>query len=115
IVNVTPDSFSDGDARFDADRAAADALRMVEQGAALLDIGGESTRPGARPADADEECRRVGPVLERLRGRAGVPISIDTYKARTAERALAAGATIVTDISGLQFDPDLAGVVARSG
>jgi dihydropteroate synthase len=115
IVNVTPDSFSDGGERFDADRAAADALRMVEQGADLLDIGGESTRPGARPVDADEEWRRVGPVLERLRGRVEVPISIDTYKARTAERALAAGATIVNDISGLQFDPDLAGVVARGG
>lgn len=115
IVNVTPDSFSDGGVRFDADRAVADALRMVEAGADLLDIGGESTRPGARPVDADEEWRRVGPVLERLRGRVGVPISIDTYKAVTAGRALAAGATIVNDISGLAFDPALAEVVCRSG
>jgi dihydropteroate synthase len=114
IVNVTPDSFSDGGVRIDPGRAADDAVRMVEDGADLIDIGGESTRPGAPAVDADEEWRRVGPVLERLRGRLTVPISIDTYKATTAERALAAGATIVNDISGLTFDPALADVIARA-
>ena len=114
IVNVTPDSFSDGGRRFDPDRAIADALQMVADGADVLDIGGESTRPGASPVDADEEWRRVGPVLDGLRGRVAVPVSIDTYKASVATRALQAGATIVNDISGLTFDPDLRAVVARA-
>jgi dihydropteroate synthase len=115
IVNVTPDSFSDGGVRFDPDQAIADAVRMVADGADLLDIGGESTRPDAPPVDADEEWRRVGPVLEGLRGRVPVPVSIDTTKAPIAERALAAGATMVNDVSALTCDPDLAGVIARSG
>jgi dihydropteroate synthase len=115
IVNVTPDSFSDGGVRFDPDRAVADAMRMAADGADVLDIGGESTRPGASPVDADEEWRRVGPVLEGLRGRIDVPVSIDTYKASVAIRALQAGATIVNDISGLTFDPELPAVVARTG
>jgi len=113
VVNVTPDSFSDGGVRFDPARAIDDALRMVQEGADLLDIGGESTRPGADPLPADEELRRVLPVIEGLRGRAGVPISIDTYKADVAGRALDAGATIVNDISALQYEPALASVVAE--
>jgi dihydropteroate synthase len=115
VVNVTPDSFADGGARFDHDRAIADALQMVADGADILDIGGESTRPGAAPLPAEEELRRVGPVLEGLRGRAGVPISIDTYKAEVADRAIDLGATIVNDISAFAYDPALAGVVARRG
>jgi len=115
VVNVTPDSFADGGARFDAGRAVADALQMVADGADILDIGGESTRPGAAPLPADEELRRVAPVLEGLRGRAGVPISIDTYKADVASRAIDLGATIVNDISAFAYDPALAAVVARGG
>ncbi|HEX5215360.1 MAG TPA: dihydropteroate synthase [Vicinamibacterales bacterium] len=115
IVNVTPDSFADGGERFDPDVAIADAVRMVADGADILDVGGESTRPGAPPLPAEEELRRVTPVLEGLRGRVDVPISIDTYKAAVAERAIALGATIVNDISALAYDPALAGVVARTG
>ncbi len=84
-----------------------------QQGADILDIGGESTRPGAAPLDADEERRRVEPVLEGLRGRVDVPLSIDTYKAEVAERALDLGAAIVNDISALTYDPAIAGVIAR--
>lgn len=113
IVNVTPDSFSDGGLTLDADRAIAHAVQMVADGADLLDVGGESTRPGAAPVDAAEEWRRVGPVLDGLRGRVDVPVSIDTYKAVVAERALASGAAIVNDISALAYDPDLAELVAR--
>lgn len=115
IVNVTPDSFADGGLRFDPDVAIADALQMVADGADLLDLGGESTRPGAPPLEADEEWRRIAPVLEGLRHRAAVPISVDTYKVEIAERAIGLGATIVNDISGLQYEPALAGVVARTG
>ncbi|MDA1306444.1 MAG: dihydropteroate synthase [Acidobacteria bacterium] len=113
IVNVTPDSFSDGGARVDPDIAIADALQMVQDGADVLDIGGESTRPGAAPLPADEEWRRVGPVLEGLRGRVDVPISIDTYKADIAARALALGATIVNDVTSCEADPGMAAVIAR--
>ena len=113
IVNVTPDSFADGGDRFDPDIAIAEAITMAESGADLIDIGGESTRPGAPPVPADEELRRVAPVLEGLRGRVSVPISIDTYKAAVAERALDLGAVIVNDISALTYDRDLAGLVAR--
>ena len=94
----------------------ADALQMVADGADILDVGGESTRPGAPPVPADEEWRRVEPVLdEALARQVSVPISIDTYKAEVADRALATGATIVNDVSGLTTDPALAGVVARRG
>ena len=113
VVNVTPDSFADGGARFDADRAIADARQMVADGADILDIGGESTRPGAAPLPVADELRRVTPVLEGLRGRAGVPISIDTYKAEVAERAIDLGAGIVNDISAFVYEPALAEVVAR--
>jgi dihydropteroate synthase len=115
IVNVTPDSFADGGRRFDPDVAVEDAVRMVEQGADILDVGGESTRPGAEPLEAAEELRRVLPVIEGLRGRVEVPISIDTYKANVAERALDLGVQIVNDVSALTCDPALAGVVARRG
>jgi len=113
IVNVTPDSFADGGARFDAEVAIADAVKMVDAGADLIDVGGESTRPGAPPVPTEEELRRVTPVLEGLRARLTVPVSIDTYKAEVADRALDLGATIVNDISALTYDPDLAAVVAR--
>jgi len=113
IVNVTPDSFADGGVRFDPDRAIADAVRMVAEGADILDVGGESTRPGAAPLPIDEELRRVLPVLEGLRGRVNVPLSIDTYKAQVADRAIDLGASIVNDISALTYDPELAAVVAR--
>lgn len=112
VVNVTPDSFSDGGVRMDPDAAIADALRMAADGADLVDVGGESTRPGAPPVSADEEWRRIEPVLAGLRGRLPVPISVDTYKAQVADRALALGAAIVNDVSGLTYDPGLAAVVA---
>jgi len=113
VVNVTPDSFSDGGERFDARKAIEDAVRMVADGADIIDVGGESTRPGAKPLPAEEELRRVLPVIEGLRRRVGVPISIDTYKAEVAARAIGAGATIVNDISALQYEPGLASVVAE--
>jgi len=113
IVNVTPDSFWDGGRYAEAANALDQAEALLQQGADILDIGGESTRPGAEALSAEEEWRRVGPVLEGLRGRASVPISIDTYKAEIATRALDLGATIVNDISALTYDPALAGVVAR--
>ena len=113
IVNVTPDSFADGGQRFDPDVAVADALQMVADGAGAIDVGGESTRPGAEPLPASEELRRVLPVLEGLRGRITVPVSIDTYKADVALRALDLGALIVNDVSALTYDAALAGVVAR--
>lgn len=113
IVNVTPDSFSDGGVHFDPDAAVRSALAMVEAGADILDVGGESTRPGADPLPIDEELRRVAPVIEAIARRANVPISIDTYKAGVAERALDLGAMIVNDISALAYDPGLAAVAAR--
>jgi dihydropteroate synthase len=114
IVNVTPDSFSDGGLFLDADAAVEHGRRLAAEGAAILDIGGESTRPGAAPVAEDEELRRVVPVIERLAG-ADARISIDTTKSAVARAALAAGATIVNDVSALRFDPALAGVVAESG
>jgi dihydropteroate synthase len=115
VINVTPDSFSDGGVLLDTSAAVAAGARMVEQGAAILDVGGESTRPGAAPVDAAEEQRRVIPVVEALVTRVDVPISIDTYKAATADAALAAGASIVNDISGLRYEPGLGNVAARRG
>jgi dihydropteroate synthase len=111
IVNVTPDSFSDGGLFLEADAAVDRGLAMAEEGAAILDVGGESSRPGAAPVPAEEELRRVLPVVERLAG-AGHRISIDTTKAAVARAALDAGATIVNDISAFRFDPVLAGLVA---
>jgi dihydropteroate synthase len=115
IVNVTPDSFSDGGAFLDPAAAIEHGLRLAGEGADILDVGGESTRPGADPVSEQEEVRRVVPVVRELAARSGVPVSIDTTKAAVAEAALAAGATIVNDVSALRFDPLLGGVVARSG
>jgi dihydropteroate synthase len=114
IVNVTPDSFSDGGLRFEASRAIEDGLRMIEEGADLLDVGGESTRPGAEPLGAAEELRRVLPVIDGL-ARSRAAVSVDTYKAAVAREALSAGAVIVNDVSGLQRDPVLGRVVAEAG
>jgi dihydropteroate synthase len=113
VVNVTPDSFSDGGVHLDAEVAIASARKMVADGAALVDIGGESTRPGSDGVSADEELRRVVPVLEGLAGE--VPVSIDTAKAEVARRALELGAELVNDVTALRADPELAGVVAASG
>lgn len=112
ILNVTPDSFSDGGRFIDADAAVMHGLRMVEDGADILDIGGETTRPGSEPVPADEEIRRVVPVIKELAGRTNIPISIDTNKAAVAQAALDAGALIVNDISAGLFDPDMPGFVA---
>jgi dihydropteroate synthase len=112
IVNVTPDSFYDGGHRLDADRAVADAMTMVEAGADIIDIGGESTRPGASPVSLNDELARVLPVVRSLRRLTQVPISIDTYKAGVAEAALAEGADIVNDVSALTFDSGMADLVA---
>ena len=115
ILNVTPDSFADGGLRFDADRAVAAGVRMVDEGADVIDVGGESTRPGADALPAGEELRRVLPVVERLAREVPVPISIDTYKAVVAREACARGATIVNDISGLLFDEALGAAMAETG
>jgi dihydropteroate synthase len=109
VINVTPDSFSDGGVHFSPDVAVAAGRRMLDEGAAIVDVGGESTRPGAAGVSADEELRRVVPVLEGL---AGAPVSIDTSKAGVARRALALGAELVNDVTALRADPELAGVVA---
>lgn len=107
IVNVTPDSFFNGGRYFDVQKAVDHAFRLVEEGADILDIGGESTRPWAEPVSIDEELRRVIPVIEAISKRISIPISIDTYKARVAEETIKAGATIINDISGLRFDPEM--------
>ena len=113
VVNVTPDSFSDGGVHLDPDVAVAAARRMAEEGAAIVDIGGESTRPGSAGVSAEEELRRVLPVLELLGGE--VPLSIDTSKAAVAQAALERGAILVNDVTALRGDPELAEVVAGSG
>jgi len=115
IINVTPDSFADGGLRFDPARAIADGLAMVADGADILDVGGESTRPGAEPLPENEELRRVLPVVERLAAESGVPVSIDTYKSGVAREALERGATIVNDVSGLLYDEGLGRVAAAAG
>jgi dihydropteroate synthase len=115
ILNVTPDSFADGGAHVDIDRAVEAGIRMAADGADILDIGGESTRPGADPLPEDEELRRVLPVIERLARQVQLPISIDTYKARVGREAVARGASIINDISGLQYEPALGAVAAESG
>lgn len=115
ILNVTPDSFAEASPRVDPDAAVELALRMEGDGADIIDIGGESTRPGAEPLPAAEEARRVLPVLQKLRGRVRVPISIDTYKAVIAGAAIGEGAALVNDVSGLRYEPALAEVVAKTG
>src|SRR5581483_6833793 len=112
VVNVTPDSFSDGGVNLRPEAAAATAQAMLDEGAAIVDVGGESTRPGSLGVSAEEELARVLPVLEELRG---APVSIDTSKAEVAERALALGAELVNDVTALRGDPGLAGVVADAG
>jgi dihydropteroate synthase len=113
VVNVTPDSFSDGGVNLRPDDAISTARRMVGEGAAIVDVGGESTRPGAEPVSPEEELSRVLPVLEAIGGE--VPVSIDTAKAEVARRAVALGAELVNDVTALRGDPELSGVVAESG
>jgi dihydropteroate synthase len=113
ILNITPDSFFDGGRHEDARQAIADGVAMVEAGAEILDIGGESTRPGSRPVSDQEELARVLPVLRGLRREIAIPISIDTYKAKVAQTALAAGADVVNDISALRFDPEMITLIGR--
>src|SRR5579864_2943952 len=113
VLNVTPDSFSDGGKYSDPDRAFAHAIQIEEQGADILDIGAESTRPGSERISVAEEVRRLIPVLKRLKGRLSIPISVDTYKAEVAERALELGAEIINDPSGLTFEPQLARTVSN--
>jgi dihydropteroate synthase len=115
IVNVTPDSFSDGGRFLDPDAGVAHGVELAEQGADALDVGGESTRPGAAPVAADEELRRVVPVVERLAATTRLSVSVDTTKAPVARAALDAGATIVNDVSAGRFDPDILGVAADAG
>jgi len=115
ILNITPDSFSDGGRYFSTTAALAGARLLIDEGADILDVGGESTRPGSEPVSAVEEMERVLPVIAALRQNFDCPLSVDTWKADVAEAALAAGADIINDISGLSFDPRMAGVIARSG
>jgi dihydropteroate synthase len=115
IVNVTPDSFSDGGLFLDPDAAVEHGRRLAAEGAAILDVGGESTRPGSDAVPEDEELGRVLPVVERLAADGSARVSIDTTKSAVARRALEAGATLVNDVSAFRFDPGLAGVVAESG
>lgn len=113
ILNVTPDSFSDGGEYVDIDQAITQAKKMVEEGADIIDIGGESTRPGSDEVLVDEELKRVIPVIKRLVKEVNVPISIDTYKAEVAKEAIEAGAHIINDVWGMQRDKDMASVVAK--
>jgi dihydropteroate synthase len=113
VLNVTPDSFSDGGKYLEPDRAFARALELEEQGADIIDIGAESTKPGSTRISAAQEMQRLVPVLKRLKGHLGVPISVDTYKAEVAERALELGAEIINDPTGLTFEPHLARVASQ--
>ena len=113
IVNITPDSFSDGGRFFSPDNAVAQAHALVEEGADIIDIGGESTRPFSEAVSAEEEIRRVVPVIKAVSGRLTVPISIDTTKAAVARLALDAGASIINDVSALRFDPEMVALAAR--
>src|SRR5690554_3081679 len=114
ILNVTPDSFSDGGLFLDPVRAAEQAQRMADEGAAIIDIGGESTRPGAAEIGAAQEQARILPVIEAV-ARTGILVSVDTYRAETARLAIAAGAHIVNDVTGLSAEPELAAVAAAAG
>lgn len=116
ILNVTPDSFSDGGRWIRPGAALRQAERMAEEGAAIIDIGGESTRPGFTPVEAEEEAARVLPVIEAVKRETGLPVSVDTYKAETARLALEAGADLINDVWGLKYDSgEMARVIARSG
>jgi dihydropteroate synthase len=114
VLNVTPDSFSDGGKFFSFEAAIAQAAQMIEEGADIIDVGGESTRPGSEFISAEEELRRVIPIIERVGSSSDVPISIDTTKAAVARAALAAGAAIINDISGLRFEPAIADEAAKA-
>ncbi len=115
ILNVTPDSFSDGGKYYDRERAVTHGLELAGEGADILDIGGESTRPGSEPVSEDEELARVIPVVEELARRISIPISVDTTRAEVARQALSVGAAMINDISALNHDPRMAEVVASSG
>lgn len=115
VVNVTPDSFYDGGRFFDPEKAIAHGLKLASQGADILDIGGESSRPGADPVTTEEELRRILPVIRQLAREVAIPLSVDTYKAQVARKALEAGASLVNDISGLKFDPEMARTAAEVG
>jgi dihydropteroate synthase len=115
VLNITPDSFSDGGQNFSTASAVERAIEMESQGADIIEVGGESTRPGATPVPIEEELARVLPVLQALEGRLRVPISVDTYKNEVARRALACGASIINDISALRFDEAIADTVAETG
>ena len=115
VINVTPDSFSDGGAHLQHSAAVDAARRMIEEGADLLDVGGESTRPGAEPVDSAEEARRVVPVIEAIRRSSGIPISVDTTKSAVAAAAIDAGADIVNDVSALRMDPAMIELVRTTG
>jgi len=113
VVNVTPDSFSDGGKYLDPDRAFARALQLEDQGADIIDIGGESTHPGAKRVSEQEELRRLTPVLKRLRNKLAIPVAIDTYKSAVADKALELGAEIINDPSGLTFDPQMVKIAVK--
>jgi dihydropteroate synthase len=115
VLNVTPDSFSDGGEFLDSEAAVARALQMERDGADIVDIGGESTRPGATPVTTEEELRRIVPVIQVLRGKLRIPLSVDTRRAEVAEAAVAAGAEILNDVSGLRTDARLGEVARRAG
>ena len=115
ILNITPDSFYDGGRYIDSEKAVEHALKMVEEGADFIDIGGESSRPGAEPVSEEEEISRVIPVVEALAQKIPVPVSVDTYKANVALRAAGAGAGIINDVSALRFDPGMADVIKETG
>ena len=115
VLNVTPDSFSGDGVGDDIEAALAQAKRLADEGADIIDVGGESTRPGSAPVSADEEIRRVVPVIEVLAGELSVPLSIDTYKSVVASEAIKAGASMINDVWGLKQDPDLARVAAEAG
>jgi dihydropteroate synthase len=114
ILNVTPDSFSDGGLYFSNESAVEQALRLQDEGADIIDIGGESTRPGAEKISVEEEIERIIPVIKAIAGKVRVPVSIDTYKSAVADAAISAGASIINDISGLRFDPEMPKVAAKN-
>jgi dihydropteroate synthase len=114
VLNVTPDSFSDGGVHFDQSKAVHAAMQMEEEGASIIDVGGESTRPGSEPVAADEEIARVVPVIEQIRRRSDLPISIDTTKSVVAEAALSAGADIINDVSAMNRDGRMRAIAARA-
>ena len=113
VVNVTPDSFSDGGRFLDPDAAAAHAMLLEQQGADIIDIGAESTRPGSERINTGEELRRLVPVLKRLKNKLNIPISVDTYKAEVADKALEHGASIINDVSALTWEPDLVKAIVK--